>query len=98
MTDAMLRSKKGFIVVRFIFAKGADFEWVIMEYAKDTLQLPDSYQINTTKTEGLKLSGGWLDLVHVEDEQGLCGAYGAVVSIDAVSRRRLFSLQRSAER
>ena len=41
---------------------------MIMEYSKHTLQLSDSYQINTTKTEGLKLSGGWLDLVHVEDE------------------------------
>lgn len=57
MTDAMLRRKKGFMVVRFIFAKGADFEWVIMEYSKHTLQLSDSYQINMTKTEGLKLSG-----------------------------------------
>ena len=86
MTDAMLRSKKGFMTAPFIFAKGADFEWVIMEYSKDTLQLPGSYQINTTKTEGLKLSGGWLDLAYVEDEQILCDPHDALVIADALHR------------
>ncbi len=45
------------MVVRFIFAKVQILNGRVMEYSKHTLQLSDSYQINMTKTEGLKLSG-----------------------------------------
>jgi len=42
MTGKILKSEKAFIVASFIFAKGADFEWVIME-SKDTMQLSVFY-------------------------------------------------------
>ena len=63
MTDAMLRSKKGCMAARFIFAKGADFEWVIMEYSKDTMQLSVFYQIKEARTWWELQSHRWAERV-----------------------------------